>query len=878
MTEPITISIDGIEITAKAGQTVLQAAIDNNVYIPYLCYWPGMKPYGSCRMCAVEVEGGRGTPASCTLPVADGMVVTTASPEVRDLRHGILELLLSEHPHGCLTCHRIELCGPQDICLRHVSVVDRCVVCPKNERCELKDTVRFVGTSMESPFSYNYRNLQVETGDPFYDRDYNLCIVCARCVRVCEEIRGDDAVAMIERSGTVLVGTSFGSSLLESGCEFCGACIDVCPVGALVERDHKWDKAVKTVKTTCPHCSVGCQVNLEVDSQGHVIRSVGDWDSRVSNGQLCYTGKFGNEFVNKPERIKSPMIKKHGELVETSWEEALGIIASRLPDYKGDNFSLLVSPRVTNEQAYMAGEFARKVMGSNNVDLSIDHRVDLVEPLGRLLGNMAATGTIAELEDTGCVLVVNSNTTEDHNVAAIPIKKGHKKGNKLIVIDTREVELTRYADLWLRPFPGTENFLIAGMLKVIFDNGLQDVEFLGSKSENLDGLTASLSSYDLGAVAATTGVSADKIALGAQYFASGITAAVVYALDNVATEDRAPLTDSLINLAVVTGNIGKPKAGLFPLRPGANSQGALDVGCNPAYLPGQVPVEDKPGLTAPSMLEAMVAGDVKSAMVIGDSPLFNKEAIHALMHTEFLVVQDLFPSDLAQSADVVLPMTSFAEEQGTVTNLDRWVQPRRVAIEPPGETRPTTYTFSELAKIMGGTSLGDGDPISIFAEIVNCVPTYGALKLEFLENDGLQSAWSLPERILLSELALPHPRVPEANEFLFAPGRVLAMPGEEIEIIRSNGKNSIRREDALEIHPDDAAALGVEPGEIIEVATQTHRIRGMARTTGTLRGVVSATVLFGELAIALDSSNDYDPMLRIPGLHVLPVQVEKILS
>ncbi|SVB27205.1 uncharacterized protein METZ01_LOCUS180059, partial [marine metagenome] len=229
---------------------VLQAAIDNNVYIPYLCYWPGMKPYGSCRMCAVEVEGGRGTPASCTLPVADNMVVTTASSEVRDLRHGVLELLLSEHPHGCLTCHRIELCGPQDICLRHVSVMDRCVVCPKNERCELKDTVRFVGTNMESPLSYNYRNLQIETGDPFYDRDYNLCIVCARCVRVCEEIRGDDAVTMIERSGTVLVGTSFGSSLLESGCEFCGACIDVCPVGELVERDHKWDKAVKTVKTT----------------------------------------------------------------------------------------------------------------------------------------------------------------------------------------------------------------------------------------------------------------------------------------------------------------------------------------------------------------------------------------------------------------------------------------------------------------------------------------------------------------------------------------------------------------------------------------------------------------------------------------------------
>ena len=878
MTEPLKLSIDGVEISAQPGQTVLQAAIDNNVYIPYLCYWPGLKPYGSCRMCVVEVEGGRGTPASCTLPVADGMVVTTASPGVSDLRHGILELLLSEHPHGCLTCHRIELCGPQDICLRHVSVVDRCVVCPKNERCELKDTVRFVGVNMESPLTYNYRNLQVETGDPFYDRDYNLCIVCARCVRVCEEIRGDDAVTMIERSGTVLVGTSFGMSLLESGCEFCGACIDVCPVGALVERDHKWDKAVKTVKTTCPHCSVGCQINLEVDSRGSVIRSIGDWDSPVSVGQLCYMGKFGNEFVNKPDRIKMPMIKKHGELVETSWEEALGIIASRLPDYKGDAFSLLVSPRATNEQAYLAGKFARSVMGTNNIDLSIDHRLELVEPLGRRLGNMATTGTVTELEDAGCVLVVNSNTTEEHNVAAIPIKKGHKKGNKLIVVDTREVELTRYADLWLRPFPGTENALIGGILKVIIDEDLQDAEFLASKSENLDALTTSLSSYDLDGVAETTGVSADKIAAAARFFAGGSSAAIVYALDNIAAEARTPLTELLIDLALVTGNVGKASAGLFPLRPGANSQGALDVGCNPAYLPGQVAVNGNPGLTAPAALEGMVAGTVKAAMVIGDSPLFTAEAIHALSHTEFLVVQDLFLNDLAQSADVVLPMTSFAEDDGTVTNLDRWVQSRRAAIEAPGEARPSTYTFAELARSMGVSDFGGDDPTAILAEIADAVPAYAAINEEALEDGSVQLSWVMPERVPMSHLAPLQPRVAGAEEFLFAPGRVLAMPGEEVEIIRSNGKNAIRREDALEIHPEDAASLGVAPGEIIEVVTLTHRIRGMARTTGTLRGVISATVLFGELATALDASGDCDPMLRVPGLHIMPVRVEKVPS
>ena len=225
----LTIVVDGREIPARRDQTVIQAALDAGLHVPYLCYYPSMKPYGACRMCVVEVEGSRGTPASCTLPVADGMVVRTSTPTIQTIRKDILELLVSEHPHGCLTCHRVELCGPEDICLRHVNVNDRCVACPKNERCELKDTIRHIGVEIQTPFTYNNRGLDVHTEDPFYDRDYNLCIVCGRCVRACEEIRGDNAIAFVERAGYALVGTSVGASLLESGCEFCGACIDVCP-------------------------------------------------------------------------------------------------------------------------------------------------------------------------------------------------------------------------------------------------------------------------------------------------------------------------------------------------------------------------------------------------------------------------------------------------------------------------------------------------------------------------------------------------------------------------------------------------------------------------------------------------------------------------
>ena len=242
MADEISISFDGVEVKTTPGKMVLEAAIDSGIYIPYLCYHPGMKPFAACRMCVVGVEGGRGYPAACALPVQDGMKIRNDAGDVQELRRSVMDMLVAEHPNGCLTCHRIDICGPTNVCLRHVSVNDRCVTCPKNERCELKDTVRYLGVDLESPLEYKYRNIPLELGDPFYDRDYNLCIVCGRCVRACEELRGDDAIGFTQRSGIALVGTSFGTSLLESGCEFCGACIDVCPVGALVESDHKWKR------------------------------------------------------------------------------------------------------------------------------------------------------------------------------------------------------------------------------------------------------------------------------------------------------------------------------------------------------------------------------------------------------------------------------------------------------------------------------------------------------------------------------------------------------------------------------------------------------------------------------------------------------------
>ncbi|MBI2165571.1 MAG: molybdopterin-dependent oxidoreductase [Chloroflexi bacterium] len=912
MADEVTLRIDGREVKTRAGKTVIQAAMDAGIYVPYLCYWPGMRPYGACRMCVVEVEGTRGTPASCTLPVSNGMVVKTDTPPIQQLRRNILELLLSEHPHGCLTCHRIELCGPTDICLRHVGVTDRCVVCPKNERCELKDTVRYVDVSMELPFTYNYRSTEIHVRDPFYDRDYNLCIVCARCTRVCDEVRGDDAIAVVERAGKVLVGTTFGTSLLESGCEFCGACIDVCPVGALVERDYKWEKAARVIKSICPHCPVGCQVKLEVDGRGRIIRSVGDWTTPASRGQLCFKGKFGMDFVNHRRRVTHPLIREVEDFVESTWEQALSYLAGKLKGYKNGTFALLVSPRATNEDLYLAQKFARVVMGTNSVDTSTNLRPELTAPLKESLGFMATTNPTWDLEQARVALVVNSNLTEEHNVAAVPLKKAHKNGQKLLVVDPREVELTRYADVWLRPRPGTEAVLLRGLLRVVVEEGLENRDFVDERCQGMEELKESLlRGLDLAEVEEVTGVHRDLIVKAAQLFAGSRPSAILYALDNVPIEQRVEVVRVLTDLALLTGNLGVAGGGLFPLRPGANEQGAYDVGCAPFLLPGQAgleeedarrrvreawgqPVPAEEGVGAREVFAAVQEGRIKAMLIIGDSPTFDEEALHTLGRLEFLAVQESFLSPLAQRAHVVLPLAPFTEVEGTVTNLERRVQLVRQVVEPRREARAPWWALCQLAQRMGAEGFQYREPADVFTEVTRLVHLYGGLSYQRLEAGGLH--WPCPSQdhpgtpVLYTE-GFPQgkarlaalgsvsisPITPSEFPYLFVPGRVLHQPDRPMEVVSDEGLNSIKRDEVIELHPADAASQGIEEDDWLVVMTAGgERLRGRARLNGAHRGVLSAATLFGALMVQLETSREPDVMLRVPGLDIVPARLERL--
>jgi formate dehydrogenase alpha subunit len=948
MVSSITLAIDGQEIVTQPGKTILQAAIEVGLYIPYLCYYPGMKPFGACRMCVVEVENGRGTPASCTTPVADGMVVSTNTPQLQDLRKGITELIISEHPHGCLTCHRTDinganLCGPEDICQRHVSVTDRCVACPKNERCELKDTTIFVGTGLTTPLTYKNRNLPVLNKDPFYDLDLNLCIVCGRCVRACEELRGDSAITFTERSGISLVGPAHGTSLLESGCEFCGSCIDVCPVGALVESDYKWEKAVDYVSTTCPHCPVGCQLKLEVNKRGKVIRAIPVLEADANHGQACFKGKFGLDFINSRSRLKTPLIRRDGSLQEASWEEALALVAEQFSKYKGDQFAAIGSYRGTNEENYLLQKFTRVVMETNNVDHSSNLKPEMVEPLGEALGYQAATNPIWDLEDAKCILTFGTNTTEEHNVVAVPVKRAVKNGAKLIVIDSREVELTRYATTWIRPRPGSDAVLLGGMLKVIVDEVLEDQGFVGEKCDNLDSLKHSLWQFDLNKVEEMTGVSQDEIRLVARTFAENSPAAIVYALDTVPQSQRVDCVNGLVDLALLTGNIGKASGGLYPLRSGTNAQGSCDVGCVPNLLPGYQSVDDALarttlqeawGVETPSgrgmgvieVFQSISAGNIKAMLVAGDNPSFSngdlRDAIEAARALEFLVVQDTFLTGLAQVADVVLPSVTFAEKEGTFTNLERRVQPLRKVLDIQNSgSRPDWWMTCEIAKAMNAQGFDFHCAAQVLDEISNLIPLYAGITYQRLlskkgvlepvlmpnfplpsqlhsstggQNEGIQwpclTSEDVGSSVLYTEgfpigkarlIPLEMKEVPSMTTadfpLLFLPGRVLHQSQVEMEVVVAGQKNHIQRDELLKLHPSDAADMGIQEEDWVEVISSSERIRAKAKLTDdAFRGTVSATFLFGDLMTRLESSEDPDPMSHVPGLPVTPVRLAKL--
>jgi formate dehydrogenase alpha subunit len=725
-----------------------------------------------------------------------------------------------------------------------------------------------------------------------------------------------------------------GRTLREVGCEFCGACVDSCPTNALADVATRGiTKPDRIVSTICPYCGVGCQLKLEVKDE-KIIASRPDPAGLANHGQACVKGRFGiAEFVHHPDRLTTPLVRRNGELREASWEEALGLVAERLKGYSPQEVAVIASAKCTNEENYVMQKFARAVLATNNIDhcARLCH-APTVAGLVQTFGSGAMTNSIDEAESAACIFAIGTNTTVSHPVIGLRVKRAvQNSGAKLIVVNPMEIDICRFADIWLRLRPGTDVALLMGMMKVIVDEGLLDSPFIEQRCQDFDVFRESLADFNLDFVESVTGVPGEKIAEAARVYATSKPATILFYTMGITQHSHG--TDNVMataNLAMLTGNVGKRSSGVNPLRGQNNVQGACDMGALPNVYSGyqavsnpairekfetawgcQLPasLKDKygitwacslplaPGLTLVEMIDAAYRKEIKAIYLIGENPaLSDPDAQHvqeALSRLDFLVAQDIFLSETAKLADVVLPAASFAEKDGTFTNTERRVQRVRKAVEPVGDSRPDWWIVCQVAKKLDARGFDYSGPFEIMEEIRSLTPSYGGISYERLEKGGIQ--WPCP----LDD----HPGTPILHTDIFARGKGRFMPlkyvpagespDEQYPLVLTTGRslyhfhtgtmtrrvsalNTIEPEGTVQISPEDASRLGIAEGDKVKVSSRRGEVVTKARITDTLpAGLVFMAFHFAESAANILTNPKLDPVSKIPEFKVATVRIEK---
>jgi len=725
----------------------------------------------------------------------------------------------------------------------------------------------------------------------------------------------DTAMAEAQRCLRCYVITPPDEKVLqEAGCQFCGACVDSCPTGALVEWSvYQAGAPDRVVTTICPYCGVGCQLKLEIKNE-QIIRVVPDSEGPANRGQSCVKGKFGMDFVGDPNRLTVPLIKRDGKFTPATWDEVLDLVASKLANYRPDEVAVVSSAKCTNEENYVIQKFARVMLGTNNIDhcARLCH-ASTVTGLGQSFGAGAMTNSIGEIGDAGCILAIGTNTTSAHPVIGLEVKKAVRNGAKLIVANPRQIELVRVADLWLQHMPGTDVALLMGMMRVIVDEGLLDAAFIKERCENFDAFKESLKNFDLDTVEGITGVPKDKIAEAAKIYATNKPASILYAMGITQHSHGTDNVIAIANLAMLTGNIGKPSSGVNPLRGQNNVQGACDVGALPNVYTGYQAVADQatrekfevawgcslnpsPGLTLTEIFEGACQRQIKAIYLVGENPVLSEPCSHHLEELKklgFFVVQDVFLSETAQMADVVLPAASFAEKDGTFTNTERRVQRVRKAIEPIGDSKPDWWITCQVARRMGGKGFDFEHPSQIMDEIARLTPSYGGISYRRLDNGSLQWPCPTPD----------HPGTPilHTKQFTRGKGRFIPLdykppmelPDDDYPLIltterslyhyhtgtltrRVKGLNILLGEGLVEINPEDASALAIADGEMVKVVSRRGEVVAKARVTEVSPvGVVTMNFHFAESPTNMITNPALDPVAKIPELKVCAVRIEK---
>jgi formate dehydrogenase alpha subunit len=842
----------------------------------------------------VEVEKARSLVASCSYPVANGMVVRTDTERVLSARMLVIDLLLSNHPSDCLTCE-------------------------KNGDCKLQKYAYELGITKTS-FEGEKCQYQIDTSNPFIERDYNKCILCGRCIKACDEIEMRSIPNFINRGFGTKVGAFYDDPLQETGCVFCGQCVAICPVGALTEKvakfkARKWE--LKKVTTICPYCGSGCSIDLNV-KDNEVIKV-------TSSSTLCVKGRFGFDFINRSDRLKTPLIRERvrgqesvgsgqwAEFREATWDEALGLIASKFSEIKAkfgpDSIAGISSARCTNEENYLFQKFMRAVIGTNNIDhcARLCH-ASTVAGLAISFGSGAMTNSIEEIAGTDCILVTGSNTTECHPIIGLKIKQAVKNGARLIVADPRRIELAELADVHLQFRSGTDVALLNGMMNVIIQEGLLDEKFIAERCEGFDELKKVVLEYSPQKVEEITGVPADDLIKAARMYAGVDKGSIIYSMGITQHTTGVDNVFAVANLAMLTGNVGRESTGVNPLRGQNNVQGSCDMGALPGLLPGYqnvaearlkfsdawgVNLSEAPGLTLLEMF-AECGKKIKAMFIMGENPLVSDPDIthieEALKSLDFLVVQDIFLTETAKLADVILPAVSFAEKDGTFTNTERRVQLVRKAIEPVGQSREDSKIIIGIANKMG-YKMGYNSASEIMDEIARLTPIYGGISHQRLEKGGIQ--WPCPDaahpgtkflhrdkfsgglgKFQPTEYKPPAETQDEEYPFLLTTGRMLYHYHTGSMTRRSKGLDEICKEGYVEINPQDAASLLIKDCDMVNISGRRGAIKIKARVTDKVPPkTIFIPFHFAETAVNYLTNPAYDPIAKIPELKVCAVKI-----
>jgi formate dehydrogenase alpha subunit len=890
--EAVTITLNGVEVSGYSGMTILDLAREAGVDIPTLCHDPNLTPTGACRLCLVEDERSGAMLASCIAPIAPGMVINTHSPRVLAHRKAILKLMLASHP-------------------------DSCLVCDKGNRCHLRQLAAEMGIGVVE-FQRIPQLGTIEEVNPFIQRDLAKCVLCGKCVRACQELVVEGAIDYIHRGSVARPATLYDTPLQKSECTFCGTCVAICPTGALMEKEKLYIGSTATVvNTVCPYCGCGCTISLDV-KDGQVVRVRPSAESPVNRGTLCVRGSYGYEFIYSPDRLMSPLIKVDGEFREATWEQALDRVAAEFKQIEeahgSDSLALFGSSKCTNEENYLLQRLARGVLGTNNVDngsrlYSSASRIGL----GASIGYSGTTNSFDALERSRVIMVIGANPDVSAPAVAYAIKRNVRyKGAELCLIDPRQTKLVSFARLWLQPRVGTDVALLNGMAKVIIDEKKHDLEFVTRMTDNFVNWAKSLKNYTLDYVEEMTGVSKHNLRLAARIFAEAEEASIIYGNGIAQHANGINAIIALANLAMLTGNIGR-HGGIFALQRENNAHGACDMGTLPAFLPGYKSIGDAQsrkkfeerwgrqlpanvGLTALEMLEQAREGKVKGMFIMGENPVasFPQPALvnKALSSIDFLVVTDMFLTETAKLASVVLPAASFAEKEGTFTNFEGRVQRVRRAIAPVGDSLPDWEIILRLAQRLDAP-MPYSSQQQIMDEIEELVPFYHHPSYADLETEGLDWADMESSRLgtrrrykglfpsgfdRFSSVEYTPPQNVAQDEYPFTllAGSILFRFGAGSRSSRASRLSRFCPEAFLEISHIDAKNLGISDGDNVKVISANGEILINAKKSDALpQGILFVPISFPDCPVYELFDTALDDQAKAPALKSCAVRLER---